>query len=98
MVIFLHRPFSMVTSGQETPEDKENTEIIIAKNRNGAVGSVPMLFKGDQVRFIEPSDSLAAQASAQGTDSAMNFDSIGQAVNLEATQIFSAMNRIRYAR
>lgn len=37
-----------------------------------------MLFKGDQVRFIEPSDSLAAQASAQGTDSAMNFDSIGQ--------------------
>ncbi len=79
MVIFLHRPFFLgLTSGQETPEDRENTEIIIAKNRNGAVGSVPMLFKGDQVKFIEPSDSLAAQASAQGTDSAMNFDSIGQ--------------------
>ena len=56
----------------ETPDGKETTQIIIAKHRNGEVCDIDMLFKSDQVRFVEPGDSLTAQAESMGTESAMN--------------------------
>ena len=72
MVIFIHRP-DYVGLG-ETPDGKETTQIIIAKHRNGEVCDIDMRFKSDQVRFVEPGDSLAAQAEYMGTESAMNSE------------------------
>ena len=71
MVIFIHRP-DYVGLG-ETPDGKETTQIIIAKHRNGEVCDIDMLFKAEQVRFVEPGDTLAARAEEMGgTESAMN--------------------------
>lgn len=46
MVIFIHRPGMLGMS-----EDLSEAEILIAKNRNGQVGSIPMRYNGDLVRF-----------------------------------------------
>ena len=71
MVIFIHRP-DYVGLG-ETPDGKETTQIIIAKHRNGEVCDIDMLFKAEQVRFVEPGDSLVGMAEEMGrTESAMN--------------------------
>ena len=71
MVIFIHRP-DYVGLG-ETPDGKETTQVIIAKHRNGEVCDIDMLFKAEQVRFVEPGDTLAARAEEMGgTESAMN--------------------------
>ncbi|MBR4756545.1 MAG: replicative DNA helicase [Bacteroidales bacterium] len=70
MVVFIHRPDYLGLG--ESPEGKETTQIIIAKHRNGEVCDIDMLFKSDQVRFVEPGDSLTAQAEYMGTESAMN--------------------------
>ena len=73
MVIFIHRP-DYVGLG-ETPDGKETTQIIIAKHRNGEVCDIDMLFKAEQVRFVEPGDSLTARAEEMGgMESAMNND------------------------
>ncbi len=60
MVLFIHRPEHVGLS--ENPEDKEVTQIIIAKHRNGETGEIPMLFKSEQVKFVELDEALAAQA------------------------------------
>lgn len=73
MVIFIHRP-DFVGLG-ENPEDKEKTQIIIAKHRNGETGEIDMIFKSEQIRFMEVSDALDFQASQYRTvDSGMNSD------------------------
>ena len=72
MVIFIHRP-DYVGLG-DSPEGKEATQIIIAKHRNGEVCDIDMLFKSEQVRFVEPGDSLTAVAESMGTESAMNSE------------------------
>jgi replicative DNA helicase len=69
MVIFIHRPDYLGLS--DNPEDKGKAQIIIAKHRNGEVGEIDMIFKGDQVRFVEAYDTLDAIASIP---SAMNTD------------------------
>ena len=53
------------------PEDKEKTQIIIAKHRNGETKDIDMVFRSEQVRFMEPDDTLVARASIP---SAMNTD------------------------
>ena len=70
MVIFIHRPDYLGLS--ESPADREVTQIIIAKHRNGEVGEIPMLFKSEQIRFVEVGDSLVGQA--RQVESAMNSD------------------------
>ena len=72
MVIFIHRP-DYVGLG-ESPDGKEATQIIIAKHRNGEVCDIDMLFKSEQVKFVEPGDSLTAVAESMGTESAMNSE------------------------
>jgi replicative DNA helicase len=72
MVIFIHRPDFLGLS--ENPEDKEKTFIIIAKHRNGETGELPMLFKSEQVKFIEPDQAFDQQAASFGVSSAMNDD------------------------
>ncbi len=69
MVIFIHRPDYLGLS--ENPEDKEKTQIIIAKHRNGETKDIDMVFRSEQVRFMEPDDTLVARASIP---SAMNPD------------------------
>ena len=46
MVIFIHRPGMFGMS-----DDLSEAEILIAKNRSGQVGSIPMRYNGDLVRF-----------------------------------------------
>ena len=72
MVLFIHRPDYIGLS--ENPEERELTQIIIAKHRNGEIGEIPMRFKSDQIRFVEMDDALDVQA--QNVASAMNSDSI----------------------
>jgi len=71
MVIFIHRPDYIGMS--ENPEDKEKTQIIIAKHRNGETLDIDMTFKSDQVRFMELDEALDVQAS-QPIESRMNYD------------------------
>ena len=68
MVIFIHRPDYVVLS--ENEGDKEKTEIIIAKHRNGETMDIPMRFKGEQLKFVEMDDAIDVKASSM--ESAMN--------------------------
>lgn len=83
MVLFIHRPDYIGLS--EDPGDKEKTQIIIAKHRNGETGEIEMLFKGEKVKFVELEDTLAAHAMNgvvpfAGNDSEDDpFNSIGPA-------------------
>ena len=70
MVIFIHRPDYVGLS--ENPEDKEKTQIIIAKHRNGETRDIDMVFKSERVKFMEVSDVLYAQQGPVA--SAMNND------------------------
>jgi len=76
MVIFIHRPDFVGLS--ENPEDKEKTQIIIAKHRNGETRDVDMIFKSEQVRFMEIDEALDVQAaqSVRQIGSAMNADDV----------------------
>lgn len=71
MVIFIHRP-DFVGLG-EGEGDKEKTEVIIAKHRNGETTSVEMSYKGERLKFEEYANSVYAQAaSEQYVESKMN--------------------------
>ena len=74
MVIFIHRPDAIGLS--ENVEDRERCQIIIAKHRNGQTAEIDMRFKHDQVRFVEPDQSLDIQAARYG-------EAIGSAMNDE---------------
>ena len=70
MVLFIHRPDFVGLS--ENPEDREKTQIIIAKHRNGETCEIDMLFKSEQIRFVELNDTLDMRAESMVIDSAMN--------------------------
>ena len=58
MVIFIHRPDFVGLS--ESEGDREKTQIIIAKHRNGETRDIDMLFKSERVKFVEVKDTLYA--------------------------------------
>ena len=60
MVLFVHRPDYLGLS--ETENGKETTQIIIAKHRNGETGEIDMLFKSEQIRFVEMDQTLSSEA------------------------------------
>ena len=70
MVIFIHRPDYVGLS--ENAGDKEATQIIIAKHRNGETADIDMRFRSEQIKFMEIDDSLDIQARAY--ESGMNDD------------------------
>ena len=72
MVIFIHRPDYVGLS--DNPGDKEATQIIIAKHRNGETADIDMHFKSDQIKFMELEDSLDMQAMTY--ESGMNSEYI----------------------
>ena len=69
MVIFVHRP-DYIGLSENSENGKETTQIIIAKHRNGEIGEIDMLFKSEQIRFVEIDNTLASEAVTYG--SAMN--------------------------
>ena len=71
MVIFIHRPDYVGLSPEAG--DKEATEIIIAKHRNGETADIDMRFKSEQIKFMEMDESLDVQAS-RTYESGMNND------------------------
>lgn len=73
MVLFVHRPDYVGLS--ENLEDREKTQIIIAKHRNGETKDIDMVFKSDQIKFVELEDSLDSLAAQQPVASRMNNDS-----------------------
>jgi len=60
MVLFIHRPDYIGLS--DNPEDKEKTQVIIAKHRNGETRDIDMVFKSERVKFMEPDEALNMQA------------------------------------
>lgn len=71
MVLFVHRPDYLGLS-ENSENGKETTQIIIAKHRNGEIGEIDMLFKSEQIRFVEIDNTLSSEAVTYG--SAMNND------------------------
>ncbi len=76
MVLFIHRPDYL---GLASPDESGNTDIgktfvIIAKNRNGATGEIKMVFKPDQVKFLEENDTLMSDFTGVATESKMNSE------------------------
>ncbi len=61
MVIFIHRPDFIGLS--ESEGDREKTQIIIAKHRNGETRDIDMLFKAERVKFVEVADTLYAESA-----------------------------------
>ena len=72
MVLFIHRPALLGLS----EDGIDRAELIIAKNRAGEMGIIPLRFNGDQVRFKEDTGALSDYASAVPVESAMNSDDI----------------------
>ena len=85
MVIFIHRPDFVGMS--EGVDDREKTEIVIAKHRNGEVCDIPLRFKANQVRFVELNETLDVQAgqipSAMNNAPAAESDSFQPNVDFE---------------
>ena len=71
MVIFIHRPDYVGLS--DNIEDREKTQIIIAKHRNGETKDIDMIFKSEQIRFMEMDEALDAFAT-RTVGSRMNDD------------------------
>ena len=80
MVIFIHRPDALGLS--ENPSSMEENQIIIAKHRNGSVGELPMIFKSEQIRFMEPNETLDVRAAT----------TVASGINASASDDFSNPN------
>ncbi len=68
MVIFIHRPeYYKIYSDERGNDLRGKAEIIIAKHRNGAVGSVLLTFRGEFARFQNPNeDAIPATGGEAG--------------------------------
>src|SRR5579883_1216425 len=53
VVLFIHRPNLIKKKGEVTDEERAQTELKIAKQRNGPVDSIPFVFLGKFTRFEE---------------------------------------------
>lgn len=67
-VMFIYRPAYYVK--RATAEDKNKTELILGKQRNGPTGLVPLVFVGEYARF-EPraGDTVGEEYNGNGTGS-----------------------------
>jgi replicative DNA helicase len=63
-IILLHRPsyYNIFDSGDVKSEDDWQAEFIIAKNRNGPVGSIPAVWLPHLMSFKEPTWERTANA------------------------------------
>ena len=79
MVIFIHRPDFVGMS--DSPEDKEKAIIVIAKHRNGEVCDIEMKYKANQVKFVEPDQSLDVYAQRGPVGSVVNEPAPGDSAS-----------------
>jgi len=56
VVLFIHRPNLFKKKGEVTDEERAQTELKIAKQRNGPVDSIPFVFLGKYTRFEESAE------------------------------------------
>jgi replicative DNA helicase len=60
MVMFIHR---RMQSSSENPDEDRSAELIIAKHRNGPVGSVGLYFEGEYARYREMERSTDSETA-----------------------------------
>ena len=75
IVMFIHRPDYYGLASDSGPSGQ--TDIIIAKHRNGQVTDVPMRFRSSEVKFVDASDAVFDIEGQEGTiirGSRMNDD------------------------
>lgn len=53
LVLFIHRGDKDAMPGEAEKAVPNSAEIIIAKNRNGTCGEIPLKFKGEYVKFVQ---------------------------------------------
>lgn len=76
IVMFIHRPEYFGT--QEENSYPGQTQIIIAKHRNGEVGDVEMRFVPSEVKFVDANDvGYDSDGSYQTMESKMNISQVG---------------------
>ena len=51
LIAFIYRP--ALYKKDSTDEEKARTKLIIAKQRNGGLGDIDMVFRGETVQFLE---------------------------------------------
>jgi replicative DNA helicase len=80
MVIFIHRPeYYKIMNIEGVGDTKGQAEIIIAKHRNGAVGSVWLTFKSEFARFLNREDNEIASGNGPVEVGSKMNDDIGGA-------------------
>lgn len=80
LVVFIHRPERDEKSKQSENASPGQTELLIRKNRNGSLGDIPLVFKGEWVKFMSIDDSGAkppAQRSSKNDNENQNEKSYG---------------------
>ncbi len=76
IVMFIHRP-EMTPEGKSEDgqvQKKGETEIILAKNRSGALGNFNVLFKGEQSKFVNISYNVEPQGYQQNGQNSQNTE------------------------
>ncbi len=62
LVLFIHRP-EYYAIGDENPVQRGDSDIIIAKHRNGEVKDVRLRFRSNEVRFVDITDAALDRSS-----------------------------------
>lgn len=89
MVIFIHRPeYYKITTDEQGRDLRGKAEIIIAKHRNGAVGTVLLNFRGAYARFQNPEDEDFSVLEKKGEKPA----DVLPTATVESTIMSSSMN------
>jgi replicative DNA helicase len=56
VVLFVYRDWVYKKDDPEATADEKEAELIIGKNRHGAIGTVPLVFFGETSRFLSRAD------------------------------------------
>lgn len=81
VVMFIHRP-DRTPEGAENPDavKKDETEIIIAKNRSGPIGSFNLMFKGELSKFVNVVYNESNMVIPPENHSQNTFTNLGDAI------------------
>lgn len=78
MVLFIHRPeYYKIYQDEQGRDLRGKAEIIIAKHRNGAVGSVLLRFRGEYARFQNPEEESVSSFDSQAPEGGGQMHSAG---------------------
>ena len=79
MVLFIHRPeYYKIYQDEQGRDLRGKAEIIIAKHRNGAVGSVLLRFRGEYARFQNPEEESMSSFDSKASEGGEQMHSAGQ--------------------